>query len=199
MIEKFRIRLSQVFAVLLVIVTLLSSSRWENEIPLMSSVLFLIGIICVGIASLGRLWCSLYIAGYKSHVLIQSGPYSMCRNPLYFFSLIGAAGIGLATETFSITAMIVIAFALYYPLVIRSEEDKLRRLHPGDLDAYIRKVPSFFPKLALLAEPSEYTVKPKIFKRHMFDALWFVWIVGILEIIEELHELEVLPVLFTLY
>jgi hypothetical protein len=37
--------MSQIFAVLLVIVTLRSSSRWEDQFPLMSSVLFLIGII----------------------------------------------------------------------------------------------------------------------------------------------------------
>ena len=51
----------------------------------------------------------------------------------------------------------------------------------------------------MLKEPEEYTVKPIIFKRHLFDAVWFIWLVGILEVIEALHKMDVLPTLFTLY
>jgi protein-S-isoprenylcysteine O-methyltransferase Ste14 len=40
-----------------------------------------------------RLWCSLYISGYKNSQLITSGPYSLCRNPLYFFSFVGFAAL----------------------------------------------------------------------------------------------------------
>jgi hypothetical protein len=32
------------------------------------------------VASLGRMWCSLYIAGSKDKELITNGPYSLCRN-----------------------------------------------------------------------------------------------------------------------
>ena len=76
-----------------------SSSAWEIKAPFFNTILFFIGIILVGIASLGRLWCSLYIAGYKTDNLVTEGPYSMCGNPLYFFSFIGALGIGFASET----------------------------------------------------------------------------------------------------
>ncbi|MBN2077581.1 MAG: isoprenylcysteine carboxylmethyltransferase family protein, partial [Spirochaetes bacterium] len=60
-------------------------------------------------------------------------------------------------------------------------------------------VPSFFPSISKLKEPEEYIVKPIIFKRHLFDALWFIWLVGILEVIEAFHELNVLPVIFKIY
>ena len=59
--------------------------------------------------------------------------------------------------------------------------------------------PAFWPKLGLLSEPSTYVVNPRVFRRNMFDALWFVWLTGILEIIEELHEIGLLPTLFKLY
>jgi len=42
-------------------------------------------------------------------------------------------------------------------------------------------------------------VKPIVFKRHMFSAIWFIWFMGIIEIIEELHELKVLPTIFKIY
>jgi Putative protein-S-isoprenylcysteine methyltransferase len=199
MIEKLRIHISQIFAGLLVVLICVSSSLWEDKAPFVTTALFLLGAVLVGIASLGRLWCSLYIAGYKTDHLVTQGPYSMCRNPLYFFSLLGAVGVGLTSETLLIPFFILIAFVRYYPLVIKSEEAKLIRVHKSEFEIYLKKVPMFFPKISLLNEPEEYTVKPVIFKRHMFHALWFVWFLGIIEIIEELHELSILPIIFKIY
>ncbi|TFH42699.1 MAG: isoprenylcysteine carboxylmethyltransferase family protein, partial [ANME-2 cluster archaeon] len=122
MVEKIRIRVSQIFAISLIIIIAVSNSAWEHKAPFVSTFLFLIGIVLVGIASMGRLWCSLYIAGYKTDKLITEGPYSMCRNPLYFFSLLGALGVGFASETCLIPLIILLAFSMYYPFVIKSEE-----------------------------------------------------------------------------
>jgi protein-S-isoprenylcysteine O-methyltransferase Ste14 len=49
----------------------------------------------------------------------------MCRNPLYFFSLIGAIGLGLASENLLILGLIMIFFLVYYPFTIIAEEAKL--------------------------------------------------------------------------
>lgn len=199
MIEKLRIHISQIFAVLLIVFIALSKSRWEESAPVVTTALFFLGAVLVGIASLGRLWCSVYIAGYKTDHLVTQGPYSMCRNPLYFFSFLGALGVGFASESFFIPLLLLIGFALYYPFVIKSEEAELRKLHTDDFERYLKKVPTFFPRISYLTEPEEYTVKPRVFRNHMFSALWFVWFLGILEIIEELHELQVLPAIFHIY
>ena len=199
MTEQLRIRISQIFAGLLVVLICVSGSLWEDNMPFVTTVLFLLGAVLVGIASLGRLWCSVYIAGYKTDHLVTQGPYSMCRNPLYFFSLLGALGVGLTSETLLIPFLILIAFVLYYPLVIKSEEAELLKLHESEFENYLKEVPTFFPKISLLNEPEEYTVKPIIFKKHMFHALWFIWFVGIIEIIEELHKLNVFPTIFKIY
>ncbi len=199
MIVKLRSYISRIFAASLILLLLFSSNGWETEAPFVSTILFLVGAVLVGIASLGRLWCSLYIAGYKTNKLITEGPYSMCRNPLYFFSYLGALGVGLVSETFLIPFIILIAFAIYYPFVVKSEEAKLKKIHKNEFEEYLNKVPSFFPKFSYLTEPEEYIVKPVIFRKHMFDALWFVWFIGIIEIIEELHELKVIPTLFRIY
>lgn len=148
---------------------------------------------------MGRLWCSIYIAGYKTDRLIKEGPYSICRNPLYFFSFIGALGVGMATESFLIPFLIMITFTIYYPMVIKSEESEMLKKHGKEYEAYLGLVPSFFPHISKLKEPDSYITKPIIFRKHIFSALWFVWLLGILELIEGFHELHVLPVIFRIY
>lgn len=199
MIEKLRIHVSQIFVIVLAVIIVLSSSIWETKAPFFSAILFLIGTILVGIASVGRLWCSLYIAGYKTGVLVTEGPYSMSRNPLYFFSLLGAVGIGFASETLLIPGLIFCAFTIYYPIVIKSEEAELRKLHGDKFNTYFENVPRFFPHISKLKEPDEYIVKPVIFKRHILDAIWFIWLLGVMEIVESLHELNIIPTFFKIY
>jgi len=187
-----------VFAAAVAVVALFTSSKWQHR-PLFAETLFAAGCVLVGIASVGRLWCALYISGYKKQSLITTGPYSVCRNPLYVFSLLGAIGVGLATETIMIPLVIGIGFALYYPAIIKSEEVKLRRLHPERYEVYCNTVPRFIPRVSLLTEPTEYLVNPRIFRKSMIGALWFVWLLGILEIITALRELGVLPVYWNSY
>src|SRR5438874_6144411 len=49
-------------------------------------------------AAFGRIWSAAYISGRKNHELVVDGPYSLTRNPLYFFSFLGYLGAGLAFE-----------------------------------------------------------------------------------------------------
>ena len=118
MTEKLRIYISQIFAVLLLVTICISGSLWEDRAPLVSTTLFLLGVIMVSIASLGRLWCSVYIAGYKTDHLVTEGPYPICRNPL-FFSLIGVPGDGVAYETLLVPVVLISVFTIFYPLIIK--------------------------------------------------------------------------------
>lgn len=61
------------------------------------------GRVLIAICILGRCWCTLYIGGRKGETLVSVGPYSLCRNPLYFFSFVGAAGVGAQTGSLLIT------------------------------------------------------------------------------------------------
>jgi len=197
--QQLRIYLTRTLFGFLVVLLLISGSRLETESPVLCSILFLGGCVLAGIASLGRLWCSLYIAGHKTKDLVITGPYSICRNPLYFFSMLGGIGVGFVTETVAIPAIIAVAFMLYYPYVIRFEEEKLRAMHDQKYEDYFKKTPQFWPKWSLLTEPEDYVVNPKLFKRHMFSALWFIWLIGILEVIEALRETGILKTYFNLY
>ena len=198
MIERMRIQISKIFGLILLVIILVTSSRWE-DVPLASDLIFLIGCIFVGIGSLGRIWCSLYVSGYKNHTLVTYGPYSISRNPLYFFSMIGGVGVGLATETLLIPFIIVVLFLIYYSSVIKSEERRLLNLHGEEFKRYCDKTPSFIPKLSLFEEPEEYIVNPKIFRKNIIRAIWFIWLLGIMQIIEAFHETGFLPIYFWTY
>ncbi|WP_155303298.1 methyltransferase family protein [Desulfosarcina widdelii] len=197
--ERYRIILSRIAAAAVLFFIFTTKSVWETKNETITFFLFLMGMILVGIASLGRMWCSLYIAGYKDDKLVTDGPYSICRNPLYFFSMIGVIGIGCATETFTFPIVFIFLFALYYPFVIKSEERRLQQLFGSVFERYSKKVSTFFPRLSTFSEPEEYVVKPAVYRNHIFSALWFVWIVGVLEVIEGLREIGVLSSLWTLY
>ena len=197
--EKLRLPVSRLASAAAVLLLLISTNRWETRGEGIATGLFTLGMFLVAIGSLGRMWCSLYIAGYKDRVLITQGPYSMTRNPLYFFSVFGALGVGFCTETFTFPVLLLAVMVLYYPLVVRKEEHRLRARFGRDFDEYARRVPAFFPNLALFSEPDSYLVKPVVYRRHMFSALWFVWIVGLLELAEGLKELGWMPAFWSFW
>lgn len=187
-IELYRIILTRVAAVVGLFFYFVTRSWWSQKNDMVSHTLLFIGILLVSIASLGRMWCSLYIAGYKDDRLVMEGPYSVCRNPLYFFSFIGLAGIAFSTETFTFPIIFITLFWYYYQLVIQSEETRLRHIFGGQFDEYTQKVPAFFPRLSIYHEPEDYNVKPRVYRKHIFSALWFVWVIGILQLIGGMKE-----------
>jgi protein-S-isoprenylcysteine O-methyltransferase Ste14 len=186
-------------AAILFAFVLFSESGWEESEPMMEAVLYMIGLVLIGIATIGRLWCSLYIAGYKNSRLIQEGPYSACRNPLYFFSLIGSVGVGFSTETILYPVIIFVVFLVYYPFTIRKEEVYLLSIYGQEFEEYMKRVPRFWPNFRMLNEPDLYEVKPVIFRKHIMDALWFVFAAGVIEVFEVLRELGWISQMLTFY
>lgn len=197
--ERLRTLISFFFALILSAALLLGETAWHTA-PLTEGILMLSGCFFAGIGAFGRIWCSLYIAGYKNTKLIKSGPYARCRNPLYFFSFIGSIGVGLATETYTIPLLIILAFASYYPAIIKKEQGRLREIFGKDYDDYCQEVPSFWPRLFTSAKaPETYVVDPKTFTHNLVDAIWFIWAIGLLEMVEALHDSGILPIFCPLY
>lgn len=191
-----RIAVSRAFGAGFFALVLCMESAQEGS--LVAVLLFLAGLVLVGIATIGRLWCSLYISGYKDSRLVTAGPYSMTRNPLYFFSLLGFMGIGFATETFSLGLAFGLAFLIAYPAVIRREEAFLQSRFGSEFESYRARTPRLLPDIRLFREPESYTVNPRLFRRTMSDVVWFIWFIGIIEIVEALHELGYVKALLQL-
>jgi protein-S-isoprenylcysteine O-methyltransferase Ste14 len=145
---------------------------------------------------LGRLWCTLYIGGRKNDELVTEGPYSMCRNPLYFFSFVAGLGITVTLQNLVVIALLVVGFALYYPSVIRAEEKRLAGLFGARFDAYRSSTPSFFPKPALYRSAETREFQPRMMKRALKDSIVFLAMPPLADLIGKLHESGYLPVLF---
>lgn len=196
--ERARTILIRITLLAVLILLLLSDSHWRNSGGFVA-LIFPAGIFLAAIGAIGRLWCSVYISGYKTRCLITVGPYAMCRNPLYFFSLIGVLGVALVTETFIIPLMLVAGFVFYYPSVVLGEERRLAEIHGQSYRDYCKITPRFFPSFSAITEPQEYRVRPAIIRKSFIDAIWFVWSVGVIEWLKVLHDMDLLPVYWTLY
>ncbi len=85
----------------------------------------------------------------KQEALATSGPYRFTRNPLYLGSTLVAAGLALAGNSWSAGAPVLLYLLLFYPPVMRREEQELRARFGGAFDDYAAEVPLFFPHFPL--------------------------------------------------
>ncbi len=82
----------------------------------------------------------------KGQQLATSGPYGFTRNPLYFGSMLVAAGFLIAAHSWIATAGVAAYFAVFYPPVMRGEEQELRGAYGAEFEDYAARVPGFWPR-----------------------------------------------------
>jgi protein-S-isoprenylcysteine O-methyltransferase Ste14 len=148
------------------------------------------------VAALGRVWCSAYISGRKNHELVTDGPYSLSRNPLYFFSLFGYLGAGLAFEKLTVAFVFVILFwVLHWPTIL-SEERKLQSKFPNEYDDYANAVPRFWPRIRPMKLPDYVTFSPRTFNRSVLHCGFMMLIYMLGHMIEYFQNVGVIPIFF---
>jgi protein-S-isoprenylcysteine O-methyltransferase Ste14 len=157
-----------------------------------------VGIVLISICVVGRTWCSLYIAKKKNHDVINDGPYSVARHPLYLFSIIGAIGVGAQAGGF--TAALVAGFVTWAIFLRMSqvEEDNMRDIFGAQYFDYMMRVPRFMPKFSLYQSKESLEVFPRQIAITFFDAIVFFIAVPVMELFDYLHDSGVLPTLFYL-
>lgn len=142
------------------------------------------GILLIGAAVLGRIWCALYIAGRKNTELCVDGPYSLCRNPLYVFSSLGVAGFACVAGSLLLGLALVPIFWGYHHFVIKAEEMNLRGLFGAAYENYCARVPRIFPRPALYWSRARLTIDSRTMLRALSDVSWFLIALALTEIIE---------------
>jgi membrane-associated PAP2 superfamily phosphatase/protein-S-isoprenylcysteine O-methyltransferase Ste14 len=105
-----------------------------------------LGLILLAIS--GRCWCILYLGGHKGAELIDQGPYSVSRNPLYVFSMLAVAGIGAQSGSLLLGPILALFVYAVFNNVIDEEERLLRKVFGQGYADYCRRVPRFGPRLS---------------------------------------------------
>lgn len=196
--SRRRIWVTRIFCVGIVALFLLSRSVWHDWGSTLPHVLWPLGLMLATVGTLGRIWCSSYAAGNKNALLVTAGPYSLTRNPLYFFSLIGGLGIAMTTETLAIPLIFTAWFAWYYRAVVGGEEGYLRSAFGQQYDDYVTRVPRFFPRWNGFDEPDRWRISPRSFRRSLTEVGWFVIAAVLLHAIHDLRSALGDPSLFPL-
>ena len=115
-----RIRFLWLAAPVVLAPALLAESAWPQGSPFREMLEFagtVLMLICIG----GRCWASLYVGGRKSRELVTTGPYAYTRNPLYFFSALGLAGVGLTFGSLIVSASLFAFTCLVFSYVATRE------------------------------------------------------------------------------
>ena len=182
-------------AVLAALLFFVSSAWTDGQDDLIEA----FGLILIGAAILGRLWCTLYIGGRKSDMIVSAGPYSIMRNPLYFFSAVGALGAGALSGSIAVALFLAILCVIAFQIVIRREERFLSGQFGADYQNYLAKVPRFWPNPQLFRDESILSVHPRRLYVTFMDGLVFFAALPAFEGVEYLQEAGVIPVFLRLY
>ena len=123
-------------------------SAFSLNIDMNTSLLFsYIGFSLVVLGGFGRIWASLYLEGFKTRKLIKEGPYSMVRNPLYFFSLMLFLGMCFAIKSIAVSFALLVVFVLFHIPSILNEEKVLLNTHDESYKAYYESTPRLLPNI----------------------------------------------------
>ena len=179
--------------VLPILALLFTQSLWTIDGPAHLSIEW-IGLTLIVVCILGRTWCALYLGGKKKRQLVRHGPYSVVRNPLYLFSAIGAAGVGLCAGSLVIGAIFGAACVAIFGLVVRKEEAYLAGQFGASFADYCAHVPRWVPDFRLWRDVDRIEAQPRLILLTFRDALVFLAAFPILELFEELQAAGYLPV-----
>lgn len=186
--EKLRKPVSFLAAALLIASLVFTRTTWSQT--LWSEIMEQAGFLLIFLAVLGRVWCTLYIAGRKNRELCTTGPYELCRNPLYLFSLAGLTGICLAAGSLSTAVVATAVYLFYYRAVIGGEEQRLQAIFGDDFTRYKESTPRFFPRWIIPHSNHSLQVESRIFTRSLREVAWFLIAIVFIEIIEKLKDLN---------
>jgi protein-S-isoprenylcysteine O-methyltransferase Ste14 len=177
---------------------LFTHSVWEGVVVVgldVHEMIEILGLVMIGLAILGRVWSTLYIGGRKSSEVVTTGPYSISRNPLYLFSIIGAAGMGAQTGSLVVVLTSIVASLTVFAVTIRREEAFLSKTFGAPFRDYLASVPRLWPTLSLYHEGDVLSVYPRRLFATLGDSSLFFLAFPAFEIIERLQEAGLLPVL----
>lgn len=140
-----------------------------------------------------RIWATLYIGGRKGHRVIDQGPYSICRNPLYFGTFLITLSIALFTQSAAFGIGLILATAAYLAATLPNEEGRLRQNLGAEYDDYCRRVPRFIPRPWQLQTPNTIEVSTRGLAREFSRAFRWAWVPVLCQLVQAARALPDWP------
>jgi len=192
------VRKAALTAAVMVLLAMFAFTRATGVGALSQTLIARIGQWLIVVCIVGRAWCSLYIGGRKIRDLVRTGPYSLCRNPLYTLSILGAAGA--AGQSGSLVMALAGGFItwLVFRVVVAREEGVLATVHGPAFLHYRESTPRFFPNLAGWRGAEVLEVRPKLIETTLLDGLLFLLFIPVAHGLAHLAATGWTPVLFNL-
>lgn len=196
---RARLTLTRILAAFVLVIFASGTPVWSLRHPVLEESLFFVGIALAGFGAAGRAWATSFISGNKSSHLVTTGPYSLCRNPLYLFSWMIGVGVAFCTETFTAPIVVGTVLLMLYRPQIKREETHLSRIFGREYESYLAKIPRFFPSFRFYSEPEVIRISPKVLKKGFFGIAFLLLLIGVVELLEMSHQTGLLPALFMVY
>jgi protein-S-isoprenylcysteine O-methyltransferase Ste14 len=188
-LAKFRMLFLRILMILLLVLSVMDNDfrAFTLKITAFESLMISIfGFIMVLIGSFGRIWASIYIEGNKTRKLITEGPFSMVRNPLYFFSLLIMIGFCLALKSIYLGISLLIIFIFFHFPTILNEESKLKMIHKDEFKKYMDSTPRLFPNPFIYNIPNSdeiLSVKIKKINRNLIQVIIIILLYTLIDVL----------------
>ncbi len=151
-----------------------------------------IGVMVLVVAIVGRAWCSLYIGGRKKAEIVDRGPYSVSRNPLYVFSFLGAFGMGAQTGSLTLAGLFTAIAMTVFFATVRREEAWLTGTFGEDYRRYHDRTPRFWPRWSGWRDEPALVMAPEYFLTTLRDGSVMLLAIPLFRGIAALHEFHLL-------
>lgn len=142
-----------------------------------------------------RFWAAIYIGGRKGQTLATDGPYSVCRNPLYFGSLLLLASFVTSVQSLTLVAGALAASAVYLGMTIHDEERRLEQKFGPAYVVYCRETPRLIPRWSSLRTRERVEVNLPALARECRSASLYLWLPIVARLLVQLRESRLLPVI----
>ena len=193
LIRKWAVGLSLLAAVILAV---FSTTFWGDNAFHEGIENFGLGAMVIAIV--GRAWCSLYIGGRKKAEIVDTGPYSISRNPLYLFSYVAAFGVGAQTGSLTMALLFTAIAVIVFYFTLKREEAWLLNAFGEPYAAYMRRTPRCGPDFSKWRDSDTLQVRPEFFLSTIRDGLVMLLAIPIFEAIEKLQTMGVITTIFRL-
>jgi len=158
------------------LVTSLLSAPWAFKGSWGACIFDEIGLLLFFLGAGMRWWSTLYIGGRKTSALVTDGPYSICRNPLYFGSFCMGLAVAAFLESLTFSIGLLLATCIYLGATVSVEERRLLDRFGDEFTQYCTKVPRFFPAFHCFKTPSMIEVNTNGLAAESLRAVRWIWL-----------------------